>query len=569
MASMALTAEARRNMHAGAAEKRAGGSVAQSRSTWICPVCTFVNKADFLQCSMCSHVFSESCNAPTSVPTVTVATPVGGTNAPEERPSAPYPSLWANRNGQEQHVQSVSNALAAAASASSVQNVADWVLVSSPRSNVGSSDNLKQGGNADYEMESALRPQESAVDSNFIRQSSSDLAMEMGIDRRSAREILNDQIAYQDMQDQERRDAEEAKKFASVISKDCQGCYDVFDVQDMFTFDCKDAHRFCIPCAKRCVGPALEQQKLAACPMRCGHTVSTQEIVQLYGRGHKFVQVQESILLKNAMASNPEQFIACPKPGCEDYVLAEMPGAKERCVCPTCKFEFCSLCKQPFHYKLNCAEIGPATETWFNWINRDSAAFRRKLNKDRRIAQKKFSAAVKAAERRFKDLQRDEVWKEQHCRLCPHCNKVVYRVDGCSSMTCGRDAADKGGGNKQDGCGRSFSWNRAKKYKRGADRAHLPKSLADVDPEHAHDARHYIMRGAKNLPTERERQQYRLRCEVCEEYISGPRFSCIHCPGGMNICLGCEGQLTSGQRTAIGHTVEHVFMVYLEDSVLH
>ena len=134
-------------------------------------------------------------------------------------------------------------------------------------------------------------------------------------------------------------------------------------------------------------------------------------------------------------------------------------------------------------------------------------------------------------------------------------------------MTCGRDAADKGGGNKQDGCGRKFNWKRAKPYRRGADRARLPRTLADVDPQHAHEAAHYVMHGARDLPTEAERKRFRLACDVCEEPIAGPRFSCIHCPGGLNICLRCEGELTSGKSHAINHTMDHIFLVYLEDSV--
>ena len=84
---------------------------------------------------------------------------------------------------------------------------------------------------------------------------------------------------------------------------------------------------------------------------------------------------------------------------------------------------------------------------------------------------------------RFEELQADELWKEQNCRICasdltrpgpfgtahrdsrrarrmrrsvsdpvvpgPNCGKVVYKPDGCDKMICGRDADDKGGGNKQ------------------------------------------------------------------------------------------------------------------------
>jgi hypothetical protein len=51
----------------------------------------------------------------------------------------------------------------------------------------------------------------------------------------------------------------------------------------------------------------------------------------------------------------------------------------------------------------------------------------------------------------FADLEADETWKEENCRLCPHCSKPIFKVDGCNSVTCGRDASDKGGGNRQDG----------------------------------------------------------------------------------------------------------------------
>jgi hypothetical protein len=92
-----------------------------------------------------------------------------------------------------------------------------------------------------------------------------------------------------------------------------------------------------------------------------------------------------------------------------------------------------------------------------------------------------FNQATKGAMQRFEELQADELWKEQNCRICasdparpfwhkhrdsrrarrmrcsvsepivagPNCGKVVYKPDGCDKMICGRDADDKGGGNKQ------------------------------------------------------------------------------------------------------------------------
>lgn len=106
---------------------------------------------------------------------------------------------------------------------------------------------------------------------------------------------------------------------------------------------------------------------------------------------------------------------------------------------------------------------------------------------------KKMDSATKEALTRFSELQLDETWKEANCRLCPHCHKSVYRVDGCDTMTCGRDASDKGGGNKQDGCGQKFNWKKAQPYVRDSgDKANLPKSIKDVDPDAAGEVQHHL-----------------------------------------------------------------------------
>ena len=34
---------------------------------------------------------------------------------------------------------------------------------------------------------------------------------------------------------------------------------------------------------------------------------------------------------------------------------------------------------------------------------------------------------------RFHELQADEAWKEQNCRLCPHCGRTVNKLDGATS----------------------------------------------------------------------------------------------------------------------------------------
>lgn len=64
-------------------------------------------------------------------------------------------------------------------------------------------------------------------------------------------------------------------------------------------------------------------------------------------------------------------------------------------------------------------------------------------------------------ERRYNEAIADENYKVQNCRLCPHCKRVVQRMEGCASMVCGRDYH---GGNQQSGCGKNFSWDQAQPY---------------------------------------------------------------------------------------------------------
>ena len=55
------------------------------------------------------------------------------------------------------------------------------------------------------------------------------------------------------------------------------------------------------------------------------------------------------------MAAHPDQYIACPRPNCPQYVVASRPGEVELCECP-CGFVFCSLCREKYHgQKVSCA----------------------------------------------------------------------------------------------------------------------------------------------------------------------------------------------------------------------
>jgi hypothetical protein len=129
---------------------------------------------------------------------------------------------------------------------------------------------------------------------------------------------------------------------------------------------------------------------------------------------------------------------------------------QRRVDCPTCGAAFCAACGAAPHYALQCDEVEPARARWFEWVATGRADYLRKLRREEeaRAAESAATAAaaaagVAAAAARREELVRDEAWKAERLRLCPHCQRPVEKVDGCDSMICGRDAEDKGGGNRQ------------------------------------------------------------------------------------------------------------------------
>ena len=146
--------------------------------------------------------------------------------------------------------------------------------------------------------------------------------------------------------------------------------------------------------------------------------------------------------------------------------------------CPQCDIQFCSHCHQsPFHYRLSCAEVPearrcsqsvlllsilkcafcllqvqPTTAMYHRWALTDRARyFQRYFDPESlsccmlheficgalhirfkaiTLAESKFKAETAAAKARADEAKWDEQWKKDNCKLCPHCGKVVNRVDG-------------------------------------------------------------------------------------------------------------------------------------------
>lgn len=67
--------------------------------------------------------------------------------------------------------------------------------------------------------------------------------------------------------------------------------------------------------------------------------------------GKDSVEYQQFLKLEIAstIAQQPDLYIACPTPDCQEYIEARNQGFHEKMMCPTCNASFCSKCKLPFH----------------------------------------------------------------------------------------------------------------------------------------------------------------------------------------------------------------------------
>ena len=147
--------------------------------------------------------------------------------------------------------------------------------------------------------------------------------------------------------------------------------------------------------------------------------------------------------------------IKCPGVDCEARYMARTPGEIERVNCTQCGTQFCSLCKNDFHFHgTSCKEMRRLREAWSRWLSggNERTNFYKQLGKDVASANQQ---SKKEAEKTRAILIEDERYFEKNTKRCPHCKRVVEYLSGCNVMVCGRDYH---GGNVQSGCGGTFLW---------------------------------------------------------------------------------------------------------------
>jgi len=281
------------------------------------------------------------------------------------------------------------------------------------------------------------------------------------------------------------------------------------------------------------------------CPATgCGYKLQEDDFVLLAASTERLKSFQAAQLnvAMDTIAGPGEVMIRCSERTCT-YAAVFKEDRRTRFRCFRCRAEpFCTQCRQtPYHYHADCGSVQPLREQWLKWTSGGRQQYFGLKKQATEVDQRQ--QALLAGIARHNELMEDEKWKAETCRLCPHCARPVEKTGGCDSMKCGENYH---GGERQQGCGKTFEWKNAKPYV-----AHIQrKEVPDLSKERVQ------VRG-------RHAFHPFSQCSLCQQGrdvgIFGVRFRCIHCPN-FEVCHACEPILEDPRV----HPPDHVFSIHFE-----
>jgi hypothetical protein len=331
-------------------------------------------------------------------------------------------------------------------------------------------------------------------------------------------EILNNQdFDYQDWDLYEGEDTIECPLCATDVLLD-----------DVFVLSCNDSHKICYTCLYKHCFNNLNIRNTLSCPIGdCDEAIHLNELISMPFPKYmvkKLSDKYEKQLLAN-FAKTTEGVVRCP--ACEWVAILDI---KERynVKCGNCSHGFCTKCRKTSHYRVECNEVPKLTAEWMIWCNIGRKARRNEV-KTPKNASKAYKKANKEVDKlnknlvqNFSVLKADEEHKEQTCKHCPNCDRIVEKLDGCNIMKCGEDYHENED-SIQNGCGENFDWNFSKPYESQiGDQPSFVEKLALSKPKSVEKFNHNP-----------------YKCDACKNDIIGIRFECINCEC-TNFCEDCE-----------------------------
>lgn len=355
---------------------------------------------------------------------------------------------------------------------------------------------------------------------------------------------------------------EEAIRFLNGEGKfRCVICQEDKHASAASVVGCPMNHRFCSHCLARLVVASVKttdgnHSHLPACPSQeCRYILSLNEADYWIGYAAincdpPLVSFQEADDLKAQLdklyfeKAQRElgliQCVCCNNRNGNAAVWFERPeldpfDTRTRIECPHCYGDFCGDCKEkPFHYGCECHEVMQYTRDYLFWLQQGRNEYLQQiarqdqqyqqLLRDYNNAKAQHENEAKEANDRFAEMEANERWKSQNCKLCPSCGRCINKLDGCDLMVCGENYH---GGNIQNGCGARFNWSQAPPYVSNAGQAKNIGEFRRQIPQNMAQVKHEIYPGEA------------LPCDSCRQPIIGVRLFCIHCPS-FNQCLQCS-----------------------------
>lgn len=361
---------------------------------------------------------------------------------------------------------------------------------------------------------------------------------------------------------------------SSVATISCVICMDDVPAARAMAL-CEKGHQFCVECCWGMVRTAISDGLVPACALekqeKCGAIpkLTADRILSAWVKEGKSIKEQKAKLdgwtIRGSAAAGwtsgkvDEVYraaelarlgaVQCIGKKCTEFCIPPIPHSStpQRLVCKRekCGTSFCAACRQPYHFRTSCEEALRINARWVAFLERglkDFLVAAVKVDPDRyhpvlkELTRSKGAAdaATNEALKRFDELRKMEVWKEKHCKRCPHCKRVIHKMSGCDAMVCGNDAH---GGNEQRGCGKHFAWSTAPAYSADLRNAAGPQGeegeSAAVERRLQLDAReeHFVCIGSPML------------CDGCGDAIIGPRMQCMQCVGAVELCISCVAKV--------------------------
>jgi hypothetical protein len=154
-----------------------------------------------------------------------------------------------------------------------------------------------------------------------------------------------------------------------IRTRDCDVCAESYLYDDIFVFGCEENHKLCYGCFEDSCKTKMNSKEVLTCPM-CAYQLQDGELKQLRVPTDQKKQFLEYQTQKTFNAYTGTQgVIKCPKEGCKWVAELQNPNDRFQVQCGLCRYQFCSLCNQQYHFRTTCQQIPEITQRWFFWCN--------------------------------------------------------------------------------------------------------------------------------------------------------------------------------------------------------